>query len=140
MAEKPAPRHSRYVFDSSSLINLEHSSELKLLSKPGNLLIVPSRVAKEINKRGSRLGTWLKKGKVAYFLVDSENQLFMKLRVSEKALSDADIQGIVIARQRNATYVVEEAAARKVAEELGVRCINAADFMKEFWGYQPSMF
>lgn len=140
MVDRPDPKPLRYVFDSSSLINLERSRELRRLSTPGNSLLVPSRVAKEVSKGTSPLATWLRKGKVAKFVVDGENQLFMKIRLQEKLLSDADIQGIVIAQQRKATYVVDEAAARKVAQNLGVRCINAEDFMTEFRGHQLSMF
>lgn len=140
MVDTPAPKPPRYVFDSSSLINLERSRDLKRLSTPGNSLIVPSRVAKEVSKGTSPLATWLRKGNVANFIVDGENQLFMKIRVQEKLLSDADIQGIVIAQQRKATYVVDEAAAKRVAETLGVRCLKTNDFLKEFLGQQLSFF
>lgn len=140
MVDRPAPQHLRYVFDSSSLINLERSRELKRLSIPGISLIIPSRVAKEVSRGASPLATWLKKGKVANFVVDSENQLFMKMRLEEQLLSDADIQGIVIANQRKATYVLEEKAARRVAENLGVRCLNTKDFLREFLGQQLSFF
>ena len=71
-----------YVFDSSSLIKLERSHNLRHLPDlPGSWLVVPSRVAKEV-KKGASAATkrWLEEGKVANFVVGSEGQLFMRLR------------------------------------------------------------
>jgi predicted nucleic acid-binding protein len=122
------------VFDSSSLIKLERSHELRHLPSPGNFLVVPSRVAKEVSRKGAPEATikWLKRGSVADFVAGSEGQLFMRLRQQETLLSDPDIQGIVIAHHRRGTYVVEERAARRVAERLGVKCLNAQEFLQEF--------
>jgi len=126
------------VFDSSSLIDIEHSRYLRRLRPPGNFLVVPSRVAKEVNRRGSPLATWLNRGKVADFVVDSEGQLFLMLRRRERLLSDADIQGVVIAHHREGTYVVNEKAASRVAQSLGVECLNAEEFLREFFPRQLS--
>lgn len=129
-----------YVFDSSSLIQLERSHRLRdVPGHPGAWLVVPSRVAKEVNKRGTRLATWLGGSKVANFVVESEGQLFLKLRQQERLLSDADIQGIVIAIHRGGAYVVEERAARRVAERLGVRCLNAEEFLQEIKPQLPGL-
>lgn len=136
----PASKPPCYVFDSSSLIKLERSHDLRHLPPPGNFFIVPSRVAKEVNKRASPLATWLKKGRVANFIVGSEGQLFMRLRQQETLLSDADIQGIIIAHHRRGTYVVEEKASRRVAESLGVKCLNADEFLREVRPEQLSLF
>jgi len=64
-------------------------------------------------------------------------QLFLTLRRNEKLLTDADIQGIVIAYHRGGTYVVEERAARKVAQDLGIRCLNSKEFLQEV---RPRLF
>ena len=127
-----------YVFDSSSLIELERSHDLRHLSPPGNFLIVPSRVAKEVNKRGSPLATWLKKGRVAMFVATSEHELFYRLTLQAQGLSDADIQGIVITHHRRGKYVVEENAARRMAENLGLSCLSAKEFLSEFLPKQLS--
>jgi len=52
----------------------------------------------------------------------------MRLRVSEPLLEDPDIQGIVLAKQRDAVYVVEDGKARQVAQSLGVSCMRAEQF------------
>lgn len=125
-----------YVFDSSSLIELEEPDGKGLRcmpDRPGNWLIVPSKVAKEMNTKGAPADTknWLRSGKISRFNVDSEHRLFMKIIVEERSLSDADVQGIVIAYHRKATYVVEEAAATRVARRLGIRTIKVEQFLQE---------
>ena len=64
-----------YVFDTSSLIHLEKSLGLQhLLSSPGKWLVVPSKVAKQLNSEGAPKETkkWLSSGKAATFSVNSE--------------------------------------------------------------------
>lgn len=123
-----------YVFDTSSLINLEKSVGLDHMPEyPGKWLVVPSKVAKQLNSEGAPKETkkWLSNGKTATFSVNSESMLYMKLRVQEKLLEDPDIQGIVIAFHRKGTYVAEDDLAARVAKSLGVRTIKALEFRNE---------
>lgn len=141
MEDKPVAESPCYVFDASSLIELEglHGKGLKyMLDRPGKWLIVPSKVAKEVNSKSAPADTknWLRNGKLSRFNVDSESALFMKIRVQERLLSDADIEGIVIAYHRKGTYVVEERKAGAVAESLGIRCLKAKEFQQEI---QPTL-
>ncbi|MBE9512452.1 MAG: hypothetical protein IMY77_00090 [Chloroflexi bacterium] len=122
-----------YVFDASSLIELEGPNRNGLNhmpDRPGRWLVIPSKVAKETNSEGAPADTknWLRSGKLSTFNVDSEHKLFIKILVEERLLSDADVQGIVIAHHRKGTYVVEEGLATRVAKRLGVRTINAKQF------------
>lgn len=148
MSGLPGSQLSLYVFDASSLIDLENSRELGLLSELGSLVVVPSRVAKEVNRRGTPIHRWFQGGigrgrrrrerrRVADFVVPAEGGLFLRLKQQHPYLSDADIQGIVMAHQRNATYVVEENAATRVAEGLGIRCLRAQEFIDEV---RPRLF
>ena len=100
---------------------------------PGKWLVVPSKVAKQVDSQGAPSETkkWLNSGKHADFVTDAERRMFMSIRVKERLLEDADIQGIVLVYHRNGTYVVEEGAARKVAGERGIRCIRGMDFLSE---------
>jgi predicted nucleic acid-binding protein len=126
-----------YTFDASSLIELERRPGGRGLKDmpgyPGSWLVIPSRVAKQINNRRAPKETsdWLARGKVADFVSDHEAREFMRIRVQERLLEDPDIQGIVIAYHRGCTYVVDDGRARTVAESLGVRCINARGFLSE---------
>jgi hypothetical protein len=126
-----------YVFDSSALIEIERRPGGKGLRDmpdfPGKWLVVPSKVAKQVNSKGAPQDTkeWLSGGKTSSFVNDTERRLYMSIMAREKALEDADIQGIVLASCRQGTYVVDEGPARKVAESLGTRCISGAEFLKE---------
>ncbi|HEY83298.1 MAG TPA: hypothetical protein G4O01_08460 [Dehalococcoidia bacterium] len=101
--------------------------------RPGKWLVVPYKVAKQVNSSGAPAETknWLNSGKPTDFVTNDERRMFMRLRVQEKLLEDPDIQGIVLAYYRNGTYVVDEGRARKVAESLGIRCISGTDFLLE---------
>ena len=123
-----------YVLDASSLIEIEgaNGKGLKYLpAYPGKWLVVPSKVAKEVNSRGASKETkeWISKGKAASFSCDDEGKLYMRLLVQERALDDPDIEGIVIAYHRKGTYVVEEGPATNVATKLGISTINARQFL-----------
>lgn len=126
-----------YVFDASSLIELERRRNGKGLKdmpdRPGRWLVVPLKVARQMNSKGAPIETraWLASGQAAVFTCDDERRQFMKIRVQEKLLEDADIQGVVIAYHRKCTYVVDEGKARMVAKTLGVRCISARHFLSE---------
>jgi len=129
-----------YVFDTSSLIKLERSIGLhRLPDYPGKWLVVPSKVAKQLNSEGAPKETrkWLNSGKFATFSVNSESVLYMNICVQERLLEDPDVQGIVIAYHRKGTYVVEEVPATRVARRLGVRAINAEKFLEEVMPHLP---
>lgn len=143
MDSKTSSPPNCYVFDTSSLIALERRSNGKGLREmpapPGKWLVVPSKVAKQLNSQRAPAETkhWITNGKPAYFSIDEERKLFMKIRVSESLLEDADIEGIVIAFHRKGTYIVEEELARRVAKALGVKCINGSEFLDEI---KPRLF
>jgi hypothetical protein len=132
---------SCYTFDASSLIEIERRSGGRGLRDmpdyPGSWLVIPSRVAKQVNSRGAPKETreWLAIGRVADFISGQEAREFMRIRVQERLLEDPDVQGIVIAFHRGCTYVVNDGRARTVAEALGVRCINARNFLSEVQPY-----
>ena len=136
MEDKSASESLCYVFDASSLIEIElegsHGKGLKQMPDyPGKWLVVPSKVAREANSEGAPADTknWLRSGKLSTFNVDSERRLFMKIRAQERLLSDADIEGIVLAYHRKGTYVVEEGLATGVAKRLGINTMNAKQFL-----------
>jgi hypothetical protein len=131
---KFAGQSNCYVFDASSLIEIEGPNRKGLKQMPGypgKWLVVPSKVSKEVDSKGAPKETkeWLKGGKAATFISDAERELFMRLRVQEIALDDADIEGIVIAYYRKGTYVVDEGPATNAARKLGIKTINAKQFL-----------
>ena len=134
MEDKSTSESSCYVFDASSLIELEgpnHKGLKHMPDCPGKWLVVTSKVAKQVNSKSAPAETknWLRSGRLAIFNVNSEGVQFMKLCVEERALEDPDIQGIVIAYHRKGTYVVEDEPARSVARRLGIKTMNAKQFL-----------
>ena len=105
---------------------------------PGKWLVVPSKVAKQVDSQGAPAETknWLTRGRPSGFTCSAEETMFMSIRVQESLLEDADIQGLVIAYHRNGTYVVEEAKAKALARSLGIRCISGSAFLLEV---QPAL-
>ena len=126
-----------YVFDASSLIELERRIDGRGLrdmpDRPGKWLVVPSKVAKQVDSQGAPGETrnWLAYSKPATFTSSEEARMFMRIRVQERLLEDADIEGIVIAYHRKGTYVVEEGKAKAIAKNLGIRCISGITFLSE---------
>jgi len=104
----------------------------------GKWLVVPSKVAKQVNSQGAPAETksWMANGKPAKFSSSDETRMFMRIRVQERLLEDADIEGIVIAHHRKGTYVVEKGRAKTLAKNLGIRCISGIAFLSEV---QPSL-
>ena len=135
MEYESTSQNSNYVLDASSLIQIEGPKGKGLKSMPdypGKWLIVPSKVAKEVNSKRAPKETkeWINSGKPATFSSDDENRLFMKLRVQERSLDDPDIEGIVIAYHRKCIYVVEEGPATIVAKKLGISIKNYKQFLE----------
>jgi hypothetical protein len=128
---------SCYVFDASSLIELERRPNGRGLRDmpdyPGKWLVIPSKVAKQVDSQGAPAETknWIANGKPATFTGSDEARMFMRIRVQERLLEDADIQGIVIAYHRKGTYVVEEGRAKTLAKSLAIRCISGTTFLSE---------
>ncbi len=136
MEDELPSKSTCYVFDASSLIELEgvDGKGLRYMpAYPGKWLVVPSKVAKEVNSKGAPTETrkWLMGGRPSTFNVDNERRIFMRIRAHEKLLSDADIEGIVLTFYRKGTYVVEEERAISVAKSLGVITIKANQFLDE---------
>lgn len=127
-----------YVFDTSALIEIERSEQggkglKKMPEPPGKWLVVPSKVGKQLNGKDAPPTTkkWIESGQQAKLLGDAENVMFMNLSIREPLLEDPDIQGIVIAANRHATYVVENGRAKAVAQSMNIRCLNATKFLNE---------
>ena len=141
MKDETPSESSCYVFDTSSLIEIEqnHNGLNHMPDRPGKWLVVPSKVAREVNSEGAPASTknWIRSGKLATFTVDTERRLFMEIRIRERLLSDADIEGIVIASHRKGTYVVEEKLATSVAQNLGITTLKATQFMHKVNPHLP---
>jgi predicted nucleic acid-binding protein len=124
---------ARLVFEASSLIELERRKLLRKLTSLGSRVVIPIRVARDINNpnvpKSSPLRQWLQQHSsvITRFQTAAENELYMRLLVTRRKLGDGEDSAIAIAFCRALTLVVEDQAARQVAEELGMVCKSVKD-------------
>jgi len=129
------PNFQRYVFESSSLINLERRKMVRRLPPPGRQIIVPQKVAEEVRKKGSPLAKWLsqRRARTENF-VGNESAVYLRLR-RQTAIHDGEASAIAIASCRKYTLVIDETnrAVLRKAGIHGVRTIEVTQFVCEFW-------
>lgn len=122
-----------YVFNSSSLIKLERSKGLRvlyLLEGEGRV-IVPHRVAREVNKPRKPLETWLKRNpkSVKQFLPE-EGRLYLEfLRQTQPKIHDGEAAALAIALHRGCTLVADDGPTMEKARQHGVECIDTRELL-----------
>lgn len=121
----------QYVFDASSLIELERSNNLRILDGLGSRARVPQRVAREVNKEGTPLRRWLIRNprNITKFAIPREGELYLKL-MGSKSIDDGEAAAIAIAANRGWTLVTDDRPAKKAAIGLGVVCLSTKAFLE----------
>jgi len=122
----------KYVFNASSLINLENLRQLRLLDQIGDRIVVPKPVEKEVNKPRSGLEAWLShnRKRVINFLPE-EGRFYLSLqRQRTPKIGDGEAAAIAVAMNRNHTLVIDDKAAMDKAEEHGVHCLTTHQFLQ----------
>ena len=128
------PKQLRYVLDTSAAINLERSDRIGRLEPPGNSLMVPSGVAREMNpdNPGTPLDTkkWLSRGIISHFNDNNEEALYKSL-ILNPAVDDGEAQAMTLAYYRNATLVIDEkkqGEVWRIAQSYGIHCITSDEY------------
>lgn len=118
-----------YVFDSSSLIQLERGGNLLVLTKLAERTIVPQRVAREVNQPRTPLERWLRENprSVTPFL-PQEGSLYLAL-LRQPEIHDGEAAAIAIALHREATLVTDDVPARRKAAGRAVPCVGTQEFL-----------
>jgi predicted nucleic acid-binding protein len=120
----------QYVFDSSSLINIERRRQMKFLRQRRAEIILPEKVAREVKQPGSPLNRFLDKYPAA---VESFNQkeenIYLTIR-AQPGIDDGEAAAIAIAHNRNLPLVIEDKKGKSKAENHGISCISSEDFVK----------
>jgi len=135
VASSPVQRPSLevYLFDTSSLINLEDRNKLSLLNHLGDRARVPYFVAKEINKstRKSDLKAWLQRNqeRVVRFIKDEGTRYYELLQQVETKIGEGEAAAIAIAIQRGWTLVIDDMPARKKANSHGCMSLDLREFL-----------
>ncbi len=124
------------IFDATPLIYLAKTDNLHLLEIMDTELIIPHSVFQEVVVKGKELGK--PDALIIERLVDEgvfkiedldadadadagKPEFYNKLKGNEN-LSQADIEVLVLTRERNGTVIMDEDYARRIAEAEGIPC------------------
>jgi len=129
-----------YIFDASSLINLERQNKLWHLAEHGDLVTIHERIDKEVTKNPrSDLAEWISKHPkvITHTFLPEEGQLYIKLRQQKTPkIQDPDAIAIAIAWYRNGILVCDDNAALQKANHYGVTCLTVYQFIQKI---EPQM-
>lgn len=130
MAEAPSASEI-FIFDSSALIDIEIARRANELPTPGTTYLVPPRVRREVNKRGTPLANWLsRRGAKFTGLLPEEHSIYFALITGRDIkIHDAEATAIAMAMHRNGVLVISDGPARRKAEAYGVRCMSGQEFL-----------
>lgn len=120
----------QYVFDSSSLINIEMNGKMAFLRKRRSEILIPEKVKEEIYKPPSKpLYRFIKNypSVVTPFLY-SEAEEYLKIR-SQIGIEDGEAAAIATSIKRKLPLIIEDKKARAKAENHGVECHNWQEFL-----------
>lgn len=122
-----------YLFDASSLINLEDTNKLSLLRDLGDRARIPYFVAKEINKarRKSDLKLWLGRNpqRVVRFIKDEATTYYGLLQQVGTKIGVGEAAAIAIALHREWTLVIDDVPARTKADSHGCQSLDVPEFL-----------
>jgi predicted nucleic acid-binding protein len=133
-----------YVLDTSAAINLERSGRLGSLPPPGNWIILPPGVAREMNpdNPGTPEATkkWLAAGRVAH-LTDQEESLYREL-ILNPAADDGEAQAIAMAYYRGAVLVIDEKKTGelwRISQSYSITCVTSEELFNKIKPRLPGL-
>ena len=137
--DKPRANIPAYIFDASSLINLERQNKLWHLSEHGDLVVIHHRTAKEVAKSRTDLAEWISKhpDRITYTFLTEEGKLYIRLRQQKiPKVQDPDAIAIAIAWYRKGILVCDDTAALQKANHYSVTCLTVNQFVQKI---EPQM-
>jgi len=138
MKLKPGFLFQWYIFDASSLINIERRGQMRHLRARHSEVIVPEKVAEEVKVPGSPLYTFLKRypGIITGFTSQEENR-YLEIR-GQQGIHDGEASAITLALSRQLPLVIDESAkrGRGKAENHYIHCLSSQEFI-QLWGTKP---
>lgn len=121
----------QYVFDASSLINIERNNKISHLRRRKGSILIPEKVALEVNMPNSPLHRFINKypDVVTDFQV-SEEEEYLRVR-SQVGIDDGEAAAIAIATKRNLPLVIDDRKGKNKAENHGIQTLGWSDFLGE---------
>jgi predicted nucleic acid-binding protein len=103
----------QYVFDSSSLINIERRRRVKYLRKRYHEIILPEKVAEEVKTPGYPLERFLAHyPSVITTFTTSEEEQYLQIR-GQSGIHDGEAAAMTVALSRQLPLVIEDKKGRK---------------------------
>ena len=123
-----------YVFDASSLINLERKDkELSFLSGLGGRVFISQKVAEEVDEPRSGLSRWISRnGGCIKSLLPEEDRLYRRfITQADLRIHDGEATALAIAFNRDGTLVIDDKVARRKAESHGIPCVSLEGLLNQ---------
>jgi predicted nucleic acid-binding protein len=124
-----------YVFDSSALINIKRNGKTRTLQKRKGGILIPEKVAAEINHPMVPLVDPLRKFISKYPQVvtpfqNKEEEEYLRIR-SQPGIHDGEASAMTIALKRNYPLVIDEKDTKATgkAKNHGIKTLNWKEFL-----------
>jgi len=124
----PSAALFRYVFDASSLINIERHGLIPKLKQLKDMVLMPKKVADEIDQPNSPLSRFIHScPEVVTDLMDGEDQEYLRVR-RQPGIDDGEAAVIAVAIRRHLPVVIDDAKGKAKAESHGIQTLRWTDF------------
>ena len=123
----------RYVFDASSLINIERNRKITQLRRRRAEVLIPEKVAEEVQQPNTPLGRFINKYYHQVVINFEENEEYEYLRIrGQKDIHDGEATVIAIAVSRRLPIVIDDVAGRNKAKNHQIRTLSWEDFIRGY--------
>jgi predicted nucleic acid-binding protein len=135
MGKKPLQlEFFQYVFDASSLINIERSRRMRVLRSVKGAILIPERVGREVNVLGSALRRFIRAcpGVVTPFASLEEEHEYLRF-CRQRVIDEGEASAMAIALSRKKTLVIDERETKATgkAREHGIEVLSSQEFVKQ---------
>jgi predicted nucleic acid-binding protein len=131
MRGRPEPQSLfRLVFDSSALIFIERHGKMGILRRRRTEVLLPEKIADEVSRGNYPLRRFVRKyPTVVMAMTPHEERRYLQIR-QQPEIHDGESASIALAGARGFPLVIDDARARRKAENHGIRCGGWQDFVR----------
>ena len=120
----------QYLFDSSSLINIERNKRMTILRKRRGEVLIPEKVAAEVNQPNTPLHRFISKfHQVVTQFQNNEEEEYLRVR-SQVGIDDGEAAAISMAIKRRLPLVIDDKKGKEKAESHDVQTFAWRDFVE----------
>ena len=121
----------QYVFDSSSLIQIERNKQMTSLRRRHAEVLLPEKVAEEVRQPGSPMQRFLDRyPNVVTSLTPSEEEEYLQM-LKQPGIGEGEAAALALATSRGSLpIVIEDRRGRHKAENHNLRLLYWQDFVQ----------